>query len=120
MSQLPRDLVSAPIRADYAAFARALGGRGERIERPEEIAPAIRRGIELTRAGTPVLLEFITGKETRASSVSRLGTMAYCGAADGCVGNEDPAPAWSLVLGLAYFVRPSLRPGKLPAQGAIG
>jgi hypothetical protein len=33
--------------------------------------PAIRRGIEKTQEGTPVLLEFITSKETE---VSRPGT----------------------------------------------
>jgi acetolactate synthase-1/2/3 large subunit len=58
---------STDISGDYAAFARALGGYGERIERPEDIAPAIQRGIEATEGGKPALLEFITGKETRAS-----------------------------------------------------
>jgi acetolactate synthase-1/2/3 large subunit len=55
------------ISGDYATFARALGGYGERIERPEDIAPAIRRGIAATEAGQPALLEFITAKEKRAS-----------------------------------------------------
>lgn len=55
------------ISGDYAAFARALGGYGERIVRPDEIAPAIRRGIAQTRAGTPALLEFITCRENRTS-----------------------------------------------------
>ncbi len=55
------------ISGDYAAFARALGGYGERIEKVEDIVPAIRRGIEATERGQPALLEFITTKETRAS-----------------------------------------------------
>ena len=55
------------ISGDYAAFARALGGYGERIERPEDIAAAIRRGIAATERGQPALLEFITARETRAS-----------------------------------------------------
>jgi acetolactate synthase-1/2/3 large subunit len=58
---------STDISGDYAAFARALGGYGERIEKPEDIAPAIRRGVAATEAGQPALLEFITAKETRAS-----------------------------------------------------
>ncbi len=58
---------STDISGDYAAFARALGGYGERIERPEDIAAAIRRGIEATERGQPALLEFITTQETRAS-----------------------------------------------------
>ena len=55
------------ISGDYAAFARALGGHGERVTAPDEIVPAIRRGIAATEAGTPALIEFITATETRAS-----------------------------------------------------
>ncbi len=58
---------STDISGDYAAMARAFGGYGERVTEPAEIAPAIRRGIEQTRDGTPALLEFITAKETRVS-----------------------------------------------------
>lgn len=58
---------STDISGDYAAMARAFGGHGERIERPEDIVPAIQRGIAATKAGTPVLLEFITAKETAVS-----------------------------------------------------
>jgi acetolactate synthase-1/2/3 large subunit len=58
---------STDISGNYADFAKALGGYGERVTRPEDIVPAIRRGIEQTQAGTPALLEFITGQETRAS-----------------------------------------------------
>jgi acetolactate synthase-1/2/3 large subunit len=58
---------STDISGDYAAFARALGGYGERVERPEDIADAIRRGIAATQAGQPALIEFMTTKETRAS-----------------------------------------------------
>jgi thiamine pyrophosphate-dependent acetolactate synthase large subunit-like protein len=55
------------ISGDYAAMARALGAYGERIVTPNEIVPAIRRGIEATQRGTPALLEFITAKETTIS-----------------------------------------------------
>lgn len=55
------------ISGDYAAFARALGGYGERVTTPEEIVPAIKRGIEATQAGRPALIEFITAQETRVS-----------------------------------------------------
>jgi acetolactate synthase I/II/III large subunit len=55
------------ISGDYAALARALGGYGERVTEPEEIVPAIRRGIAQTQAGVPALLEFITRQEKRAS-----------------------------------------------------
>jgi acetolactate synthase-1/2/3 large subunit len=51
------------ISGDYAAMARAFGGYGERVTEPDQIAPAIRRGIEQTERGTPALLEFLTSKE---------------------------------------------------------
>jgi len=59
---------STDISGDYAAMARAFGGYGERVSDPAEIIPAIKRGIEQTEAGTPALLEFITGKETDIST----------------------------------------------------
>jgi thiamine pyrophosphate-dependent acetolactate synthase large subunit-like protein len=61
---------STDISGNYADFAKALGGYGERVTEPGEIQAAIRRGIEKTREGTPALLEFITEK---AVDVSRFG-----------------------------------------------
>ncbi|HEX5957963.1 MAG TPA: thiamine pyrophosphate-requiring protein [Hyphomicrobiaceae bacterium] len=55
------------ISGNYAEFAKALGGHGERITAPDQIIPAIRRGIEKTEQGVPVLLEFITAKELASS-----------------------------------------------------
>ena len=55
------------ISGDYAAVARALGAYGERIEKLEDIVPAIRRGVAATEAGQPALLEFITSKEVDVS-----------------------------------------------------
>jgi acetolactate synthase-1/2/3 large subunit len=51
------------ISGDYAAMARAFGGYGERVTEPDQIVPAIKRGIEQTERGTPALLEFLTSKE---------------------------------------------------------
>src|SRR3569623_1173537 len=62
---------STDISGDYAAMARAFGGYGERVTKPEDIVPAIRRGIQKTQEGVPVLLEFITSKEPE---VARPGT----------------------------------------------
>jgi thiamine pyrophosphate-dependent acetolactate synthase large subunit-like protein len=59
---------STDISGNYADFATALGGYGERVTEPSEIIPAIKRGIEQTRQGTPVLLEFITAKEITFST----------------------------------------------------
>jgi thiamine pyrophosphate-dependent acetolactate synthase large subunit-like protein len=55
---------STDISGNYAEFARALGGWGERVTEPGAIVPAIKRAIAETRAGTPALLEFITEKAT--------------------------------------------------------
>jgi acetolactate synthase-1/2/3 large subunit len=51
------------ISGNYADFARALGGYGERVTEPSAIVPAIKRGIAQTMEGKPALLEFITSKE---------------------------------------------------------
>ncbi|MBO0686407.1 MAG: hypothetical protein J2P45_24940, partial [Candidatus Dormibacteraeota bacterium] len=64
---------STDISGDYAALARALGAYGERVTRPEEIAPAIRRGMEKTQEGTPALLEFITAQEITYSTFAAGG-----------------------------------------------
>ncbi len=58
---------STDISGNYAAFAKALGGYGERIEKPADIVPAIKRGIKATQEGKPALLEFITTKEVEVS-----------------------------------------------------
>jgi len=58
---------STDISGNYAEFARALGGYGERVTQPSDIVPAIKRGIQSVEQGTPALLEFITAKETRYS-----------------------------------------------------
>lgn len=55
------------ISGNYAEFARSLGAYGERITSPADIREAILRGVEATQNGQPALLEFMTGKETRAS-----------------------------------------------------
>jgi acetolactate synthase-1/2/3 large subunit len=59
---------STNISGHYANMAKAFGGYGERVETPDQIIPAIKRGIQKTQEGIPVLLEFITAKETRISS----------------------------------------------------
>src|SRR5688500_2751230 len=53
---------STDISGNYADFAKALGGWGERVTQPDDIAPAIKRAMAKTQEGTPALLEFITEK----------------------------------------------------------
>jgi acetolactate synthase-1/2/3 large subunit len=52
---------------NYAEMGKALGGFAERIERPEEIAPALQRARRATEDGLAALLEFITSEETAYS-----------------------------------------------------
>jgi thiamine pyrophosphate-dependent acetolactate synthase large subunit-like protein len=59
---------STDISGNYAAFAQALGGYGERVTAPSDIVPAIKRAIRKTDEGTPALLEFITARETETST----------------------------------------------------
>ncbi len=53
---------STDISGNYAEFARALGGWGERVTEPDDIRPAIERAVAATREGQSALLEFITEK----------------------------------------------------------
>ena len=56
------------ISGHYADMAEAFGGYGERVEDPDEIRAALKRGIAATQAGKPALLEFITDKEISISN----------------------------------------------------
>jgi acetolactate synthase-1/2/3 large subunit len=68
MQERPRENPgSTDISGHYADLAGALGGYGERVTEPEDMMPAIQRGIGKTQAGTPVLLEFITSQEKAQS-----------------------------------------------------
>lgn len=58
---------STDISGNYAEMARAFGGYGERVTKPAEIIPAIKRAIRKTEEGIPTLLEFITSKEIECS-----------------------------------------------------
>jgi thiamine pyrophosphate-dependent acetolactate synthase large subunit-like protein len=51
------------LNGNYTQVALGLGTHAERIERPEEILPALQHGIAATREGKPALIEFITREE---------------------------------------------------------
>jgi acetolactate synthase I/II/III large subunit len=55
------------IGGNYADMGRAMGGYAERVEKPDEIVPAIRRARQHNEAGRAVLLEFITSQEINFS-----------------------------------------------------
>jgi thiamine pyrophosphate-dependent acetolactate synthase large subunit-like protein len=51
------------IGGNYADMGRAMGGHAERVEKPTDIAAAIRRARQANEEGRAVLLEFITSEE---------------------------------------------------------
>jgi len=53
---------STDISGNYADWARALGGYGERVTDADQVMHALIRGIAATQNGQPALLEFITTK----------------------------------------------------------
>ena len=82
---------STDISGDYAAFARAFGGYGERVTDPAEIIPAIRRGIEATQAGIPGCWNSSPSKET---AVSAPLTRAQDGTTETRTGGPRGTPAY--------------------------
>jgi acetolactate synthase I/II/III large subunit len=55
------------IGGNYADMGRAMGGYAERVEKPDEIVPAVQRARQHNESGRPVLLEFITSQEINFS-----------------------------------------------------
>ncbi len=51
------------VGGDYRKVADALGGYTERVEKPHDIVPALRRAIAEVEAGRPALLEVLTREE---------------------------------------------------------
>ena len=58
---------STDISGNYADMAKAFGCYGERVTEAGAVNDAIKRGVEATKRGEPVLLEFITEKELAIS-----------------------------------------------------
>ena len=56
------------LTGDYMSMTQSLGSFSQRIERPDEIVPAIRRALDSTAAGHPAVLEFITREDPVFSS----------------------------------------------------
>ena len=52
---------------DYAAIARACGAKATRVEKPEDIAPALKEAQEANKNGDVALIEIITRQDTRFS-----------------------------------------------------
>jgi acetolactate synthase-1/2/3 large subunit len=53
--------------SDYAAMARALGLHGERVEKPEELVPAIKRALQ----NAPALVDVVTSQTVISSDAQK-------------------------------------------------
>ncbi len=58
---------SRDLGGNYADMAKSMGGYGERVESPAEVAPAIQRARRANEDGQAALLEFITCQESASS-----------------------------------------------------
>jgi acetolactate synthase-1/2/3 large subunit len=63
----------AQLTGQYAKLAETLGGYGERVEKPAEVAPALKRASKIAMEGRPALLEIMTRPETVISRSARRG-----------------------------------------------
>ena len=54
---------------EYDKVAEALGAWGKRVESPDEIVPALKQAIEVTKTGRPALLDFICKDNTDISRI---------------------------------------------------
>ncbi len=45
---------------DYEKVIETCGGRGEKVEGPQQLVPALRRGLDAVRSGTPTTLNVLT------------------------------------------------------------
>jgi acetolactate synthase-1/2/3 large subunit len=63
---------------DYAKIGEGLGAHVEKVTKPADIIPALRRAIEANQAGRPVLMDVVTKDLTgspKAFSLSKLGPL---------------------------------------------
>jgi acetolactate synthase I/II/III large subunit len=63
MPQASERYASNQLSGDYAQVAAGLGAYSERVERPDDVAAAIGRGVRATEEGRPAVLEIITKEE---------------------------------------------------------
>lgn len=56
------------ISGNYTKVAEGLGAHAEQVRRPDEIIPAVKKAVEVTQEGKPVLIEVFTREETSFSN----------------------------------------------------
>jgi acetolactate synthase-1/2/3 large subunit len=63
----------AQLTGQYAKMAETLGGYGERVERPADVASALERGARIAMEGRPAQIDIMTRSETVISRSARRG-----------------------------------------------
>ena len=71
-SGFPRDQLS-PFWKAYAKVGQALGAYGERIDSPNDVGPALRRGIKANQEGRTAVIEVMTKEEAAIPNPTVLG-----------------------------------------------
>jgi thiamine pyrophosphate-dependent acetolactate synthase large subunit-like protein len=56
------------LSGNFSEVAQALGAYSEKIDKPHDIVPALRRALDTTRAGQPAVLEVMTKEEGATST----------------------------------------------------
>jgi acetolactate synthase-1/2/3 large subunit len=64
----------APLSGKYADVAEALGGYGERVEKPDDIIPAIKRATKTVDSGRSALLEIMSRPRKRTEDMRQYWT----------------------------------------------
>jgi thiamine pyrophosphate-dependent acetolactate synthase large subunit-like protein len=57
----------------YDLLAHAVGGHGERVERQEDLRPALERGLKATEQGAPAVVDVVTDPDVMSDLMKNLG-----------------------------------------------
>ena len=60
------------LSGDYCKIGEGMGAWTERVEKPEEIIPAVKRALKVIAAGRPALLEIMDKEESAVSLYNEL------------------------------------------------
>lgn len=56
---------SNKLGGSYAAVSAALGAHAERVDKPDEVGPAVQKGLQATKSGQPAVIEVMTKEEEK-------------------------------------------------------
>ena len=56
---MPCPISDYEVQPDFVKIAEANQCYGERVEKPQDIRPALQRALKATRGGVPAVLEFV-------------------------------------------------------------